>query len=293
MTTLDSSANELAAFSTILSGFDEEFGSPSHGGRFKTETTTMSSPTALNDSNSTKRASPTLGTRRAGRGYKISNNYDPDEPLDVLREMNQMLEEAERSPSSNVDAKNTKKARSYVREAYSTFEDSASRLERDLMEKENQIKRSAAEELRRQLDQDSEFSMDMLAAGDRATILAREAEILRAEEESLRRVREGTRNAAERERQRLENEKVAFANGRANRVSAENKRRGMGPNAREMEAAAMTTPVRQVMRGSGVGGLVTPTRVVPKFKNADEDKENVGARAGAKRAMGSISSIHD
>ena len=293
MTTLDSSANELAAFSTILSGFDEEFGSPSHhGGRFKTETTTMSSPTALNDSNSTKRASPTLGTRRAGRGYKISNNYDPDEPLDVLREMNQMLEEAERSPSSNVDAKNTKKARSYVREAYSTFEDSASRLERDLMEKENQIKRSAAEELRRQLDQDSEFSMDMLAAGDRATILAREAEILRAEEESLRRVREGTRNAAERERQRLENEKVAFANGRANRVSAENKRRGMGPNAREMEAAAMTTPVRQVMRGSGVGGLVTPTRVVPKFKNADEDKENVGARAGAKRAMGSISFLN-
>ena len=289
MTTLDSSTNELAAFSTILSGFDEEFGSPSsHGGRLKTETTSMSSPTALNDSNSTKRASPTLGTRRAGRGYKNSNNYDPDEPLDVLREMNQMLEEAERSPSSNVDAKNTKKARSYVREAYSTFEDSASRLERDLMEKENQIKRSAAEELRRQLDQDSEFSMDMLAAGDRATILAREAEILRAEEESLRRVREGTRNAAERERQRLENEKVAFANGRANRVSAENKRRGMGPNAREMEAAAMTTPVRQVMRGSGVGGLVTPTRVVPKFKNADEDKENVGARAGAKRAMGSI-----
>ena len=292
MTTLDSSTNELAAFSTILSGFDEEFGSPSHGGRFKTETTTMSSPTALNDSNSTKRASPTLGTRHAGRGYKISNNYDPDEPLDVLREMNQMLEEAERSPSSNVDAKNTKKARSYVREAYSTFEDSASRLERDLMEKENQIKRSAAEELRRQLDQDSEFSMDMLAAGDRATILAREAEILRAEEESLRRVREGTRNAAERERQRLENEKVAFANGRANRVSAENKRRGMGPNAREMEAAAMTTPVRQVMRGSGVGGLVTPTRVVPKFKNADEDKENVGARAGAKRAMGSISFLN-
>ena len=281
MTTLDSSTNELAAFSTILSGFDEEFGSPSsHGGRFKTET---SSPTALNDSNSTK---------RAGRGYKNSNNYDPDEPLDVLREMNQMLEEAERSPSSNVDAKNTKKARSYVREAYSTFEDSASRLERDLMEKENQIKRSAAEELRRQLDQDSEFSMDMLAAGDRATILAREAEILRAEEESLRRVREGTRNAAERERQRLENEKVAFANGRANRVSAENKRRGMGPNAREMEAAAMTTPVRQVMRGSGVGGLVTPTRVVPKFKNADEDKENVGARAGAKRAMGSISFLN-
>ena len=293
MTTLDSSANELAAFSTILSGFDEEFGSPSsHGGRLKTETTSMSSPTALNDSNSTKRASPTLGTRRAGRGYKNSNNYDPDEPLDVLREMNQMLEEAERSPSSNVDAKNTKKARSYVREAYSTFEDSASRLERDLMEKENQIKRSAAEELRRQLDQDSEFSMDMLAAGDRATILAREAEILRAEEESLRRVREGTRNAAERERQRLENEKVAFANGRANRVSAENKRRGMGPNAREMEAAAMTTPVRQVMRGSGVGGLVTPTRVVPKFKNADEDKENVGARAGAKRAMGSISFLN-
>ena len=81
--------------------------------------------------------------------------------------------------------------------------------------------------------------MDMLAAGDRATILAREAEILRAEEESLRRVREGTRNAAERERQRLENEKVAFANGRANWVSAENKRRGMGPNAREMEAAAV------------------------------------------------------
>lgn len=293
MTTLDSSTNELAAFSTILSGFDEEFGSPSsHGGRLKTETTSMSSPTALNDSNSTKRASPTLGTRRAGRGYKNSNNYDPDEPLDVLREMNQMLEEAERSPSSNVDAKNTKKARSYVREAYSTFEDSASRLERDLMEKENQIKRSAAEELRRQLDQDSEFSMDMLAAGDRATILAREAEILRAEEESLRRVREGTRNAAERERQRLENEKVAFANGRANRVSAENKRRGMGPNAREMEAAAMTTPVRQVMRGSGVGGLVTPTRVVPKFKNADEDKENVGARVGAKRAMGSISFLN-
>ena len=293
MTTLDSSTNELAAFSTILSGFDEEFGSPSsHGGRLKTETTSMSSPTALNDSNSTKRASPTLGTRRAGRGYKNSNNYDPDEPLDVLREMNQMLEEAERSPSSNVDAKNTKKARSYVREAYSTFEDSASRLERDLMEKENQIKRSAAEELRRQLDQDSEFSMDMLAAGDRATILAREAEILRAEEESLRRVREGTRNAAERERQRLENEKVAFANGRANRVSAENKRRGTGPNAREMEAAAMTTPVRQVMRGSGVGGLVTPTRVVPKFKNADEDKENVGARVGAKRAMGSISFLN-
>ena len=295
MTTLDSSTNELAAFSTILSGFDEEFGSPSsHGGRLKTETTSMSSPTALNDSNSTKRASPTLGTRRAGRGYKNSNNYDPDEPLDVLREMNQMLEEAERSPSSNVDAKNTKKARSYVREAYSTFEDSASRLERDLMEKENQIKRSAAEELRRQLDQDSEFSMDMLAAGDRATILAREAEILRAEEESLRRVREGTRNAAERERQRLENEKVAFANGRANRVSAENKRRGMGPNAKEMEAAAVTTPVRQVMRGSGGGGggLVTPTRVVPKFKNADEDKENVGARAGAKRAMGSISFLN-
>ena len=295
MTTLDSSANELAAFSTILSGFDEEFGSPSsHGGRLKTETTSMSSPTALNDSNSTKRASPTLGTRRAGRGYKNSNNYDPDEPLDVLREMNQMLEEAERSPSSNVDAKNTKKARSYVREAYSTFEDSASRLERDLMEKENQIKRSAAEELRRQLDQDSEFSMDMLAAGDRATILAREAEILRAEEESLRRVREGTRNAAERERQRLENEKVAFANGRANRVSAENKRRGMGPNAKEMEAAAVTTPVRQVMRGSGGGGggLVTPTRVVPKFKNADEDKENVGARVGAKRAMGSISFLN-
>ena len=295
MTTLDSSTNELAAFSTILSGFDEEFGSPSsHGGRLKTETTSMSSPTALNDSNSTKRASPTLGTRRAGRGYKISNNYDPDEPLDVLREMNQMLEEAERSPSSNVDAKNTKKARSYVREAYSTFEDSASRLERDLMEKENQIKRSAAEELRRQLDQDSEFSMDMLAAGDRATILAREAEILRAEEESLRRVREGTRNAAERERQRLENEKVAFANGRANRVSAENKRRGMGPNAKEMEAAAVTTPVRQVMRGSGGGGggLVTPTRVVPKFKNADEDKENVGARVGAKRAMGSISFLN-
>lgn len=254
----------------------------------------MSSPTALNDSNSTKRASPTLGTRRAGRGYKNSNNYDPDEPLDVLREMNQMLEEAERSPSSNVDAKNTKKARSYVREAYSTFEDSASRLERDLMEKENQIKRSAAEELRRQLDQDSEFSMDMLAAGDRATILAREAEILRAEEESLRRVREGTRNAAERERQRLENEKVAFANGRANRVSAENKRRGMGPNAKEMEAAAVTTPVRQVMRGSGGGGggLVTPTRVVPKFKNVDEDKENVGARVGAKRAMGSISFLN-
>ena len=114
----------------------------------------MSSPTALNDSQFT-RASPTLGTRRAGRGYNKSNNYDPDEPLDVLREMNQMLEAAERSPSSNTDAKNTKKARSYVREAYSTFEDSASRLERDLMEKENQIKRSAAEELRRQLDQDS------------------------------------------------------------------------------------------------------------------------------------------
>ena len=132
---------------------------------------------------------------------KDTINYDPDEPLDVLQEMNQMLEAAERSPT-NTNENYTKKARTFVREAYGTFEDSASRLERDLMEKENRMKRDAAEELRRQLDKDSpEFSLDMLASGDRATILAREAEILRAEEESLRRVREGA-SRARRERDR-------------------------------------------------------------------------------------------
>ena len=153
------------------------------------------------------------------------------------------------------------------------------------MEKENRMKRDAAEELRRQLDKDSpEFSLDMLASGDRATILAREAEILRAEEESLRRVREGASRAAERERQRLESERVAHANGRANWVSAENKRRGMGANARASEQSN-PTPVRQAQRGGGVG-TVTPTRIVPKFTtnggDMEEDKENAGAM-GSKR----------
>ena len=196
--------------------------------------------------------------------------------------MNQMLEAAERSPTNN-NENYTKKARTFVREAYGTFEDSASRLERDLMEKENRMKRDAAEELRRQLDKDSpEFSLDMLANGDRATILAREAEILRAEEESLRRVREGASRAAERERQRLESERVAHANGRANWVSAENKSREMRANARASEQSA--TPVEQAQRGGGVG-TVTPTRIVPKFTNGgdmEEDKENSGAM-GSKR----------
>jgi len=278
-TILDNSANEFAAFSTILSGFDEEYVSPN---RKSKSSFSLSSPTAKkNVVENFSSPSPTAGRGRGrgkGGGY---NNYDPDEPLDVLREMNQMLEAAERSPTNNENY--TKKARTFVREAYGTFEDSASRLERDLMEKENRMKRDAAEELRRQLDKDSpEFSLDMLASGDRATILAREAEILRAEEESLRRVREGASRAAERERQRLESERVAHANGRANWVSAENKRRGMRANARASEQSA--TPVEQAQRGGGVG-TVTPTRIVPKFTNGgdmEEDKENSGAM-GSKR----------
>ena len=183
-TILDNSANEFAAFSTILSGFDEEYVSPN---RKSKSSFSLSSPTATkNVVENISSPSPTAGRGRGrgrgkGKGY---NNYDPDEPLDVLQEMNQMLEAAERSPTNNSE-NYTKKARTFVREAYGTFEDSASRLERDLMEKENRMKRDAAEELRRQLDKDSpEFSLDMLASGDRATILAREAEILRAEEES-------------------------------------------------------------------------------------------------------------
>jgi hypothetical protein len=278
-TILDNSANEFAAFSTILSGFDEEYVSPN---RKSKSSFSLSSPTAKNVVENFSSPSPTTGRGR-GRGGKggYKNNYDPDEPLDVLREMNQMLEAAERSPTNNENY--TKKARTFVREAYGTFEDSASRLERDLMEKKNRMKRDAAEESRRQLDKDSpEFSLDMLASGDRATILAREAEILRAEEESLRRVREGASRAAERERQRLESERVVHANGRANWVSAENKRRGMRANARASEQSA--TPVEQAQRGGGVG-TVTPTRIVPKFTNGgdmEEDKENSGAM-GSKR----------
>jgi len=281
-TILDNSANEFAAFSTILSGFDEEYVSPN---RKSKSSFSLSSPTATkNVVENFSSPSPTAGRGRGrgkGKGY---NNYDPDEPLDVLQEMNQMLEAAERSPT-NTNENYTKKARTFVREAYGTFEDSASRLERDLMEKENRMKRDAAEELRRQLDKDSpEFSLDMLASGDRATILAREAEILRAEEESLRRVREGASRAAERERQRLESERVAHANGRANWVSAENKRRGMGANARASEQSN-PTPARQAQRGGGVG-TVTPTRIVPKFTtnggDMEEDKENAGAM-GSKR----------
>ena len=280
-TLLDNSANEFAAFSTILSGFDEEYVSPNR--KSKSSFSLSSSPTAKkNVAESFSSPSPQAGRGRGrGKGY---NNYDPDEPLDVLQEMNQMLEAAERSPT-NTNENYTKKARTFVREAYGTFEDSASRLERDLMEKENRMKRDAAEELRRQLDKDSpEFSLDMLASGDRATILAREAEILRAEEESLRRVREGASRAAERERQRLESERVAHANGRANWVSAENKRRGMGANARASEQSN-PTPARQAQRGGGVG-TVTPTRIVPKFTtnggDMEEDKENAGAM-GSKR----------
>jgi hypothetical protein len=285
MTTLDNSANEFAAFSTILSGFDEEYVSPTSRSKIYQNS---GSPTALNSY-----ASPQNNRRAGGGGYGgyKSNNYDPDEPLDVLQEMNKMLEAAERSPTNEKNINNANKARSYIREAYGTFEDSASRLERDLMEKENRMKRNAAEELRRQLDQDAEFSLDMLANGDRATILAREAEILRAEEESLRRVREGAKHAAEKERQRLENERVAHASGRANWVSAENKRRGMGPNARApVEHEAATTPVQRVQRGSGVG-MVTPTRIVPKFTNNSEmeDKENAGG-AGSKRGKTTRSS---
>ena len=211
------------------------------------------------------------------------NNYDPDEPLDVLREMNQMLEEAETKPDVGMTRIIPKSTHLCSRSVRNVRRLGVS-IGTDLMEKENRMKRDAAEELRRQLDKDSpEFSMDMLAAGDRATILAREAEILRAEEESLRRVREGTRNAAERERQRLESERVAYVNGRANRVSAENKRRGMGANARGV--GAIHDAGRQVPRGSGVG-TVTPTRVVPKFTtnggDMEEDKENAGAM-GSKR----------
>lgn len=283
-TILDNSANEFAAFSTILSGFDEEYKvSPNRKSKSSSFASVLS-PTATKKNVVENFSSPSpTGSRGrgGGKGYNNKNNYDPDEPLDVLQEMNQMLEAAERSPTNNENY--TKKARTFVREAYGTFEDSASRLERDLMEKENRMKRDAAEELRRQLDKDSpEFSLDMLASGDRATILAREAEILRAEEESLRRVREGASRAAERERQRLESERVAHANGRANWVSAENKRRGMGANARASEQSA--TPARQAQRGGGVG-TVTPTRIVPKFTNdgdMEEDKENAGA-AGSKR----------
>lgn len=278
-TILDNSANEFAAFSTILSGFDEEYVSPNR----KSKSFSLSPTAKKNVAESFSSPSPTAGRGRGGGKGGGYNNYDPDEPLDVLREMNQMLEAAERSPTN--DENYTKKARTFVREAYGTFEDSASRLERDLMEKENRMKRDAAEELRRQLDKDSpEFSLDMLASGDRATILAREAEILRAEEESLRRVREGASRAAERERQRLESERVAYVNGRANWVSAENKRRGMGANARASEQSN-PTPVRQAQRGGGVG-TVTPTRIVPKFTtnggDMEEDKENAGAM-GSKR----------
>ena len=278
-TILDNSANEFAAFSTILSGFDEEYVSPNR----KSKSFSLSPTAKKNVAESFSSPSPTAGRGRGGGKGGGYNNYDPDEPLDVLREMNQMLEAAERSPTN--DENYTKKARTFVREAYGTFEDSASRLERDLMEKENRMKRDAAEELRRQLDKDSpEFSLDMLASGDRATILAREAEILRAEEESLRRVREGASRAAERERQRLESERVAHVNGRANWVSAENKRRGMGANARASEQSN-PTPVRQAQRGGGVG-TVTPTRIVPKFTtnggDMEEDKENAGAM-GSKR----------
>ena len=282
-TILDNSANEFAAFSTILSGFDEEYVSPNRNSK---SSFSLSSPTATkNVAENFSSPSPQAGRGRGrGKGGGYNNNYDPDEPLDVLQEMNQMLEAAERSPTNN-NENYTKKARTFVREAYGTFEDSASRLERDLMEKENRMKRDAAEELRRQLDKDSpEFSLDMLASGDRATILAREAEILRAEEESLRRVREGASRAAERERQRLESERVAHANGRANWVSAENKRRGMGANARASEQSN-PTPARQAQRGGGVG-TVTPTRIVPKFTtnggDMEEDKENAGAM-GSKR----------
>ena len=278
-TILDNSANEFAAFSTILSGFDEEYVSPNR----KSKSFSLSPTAKKNVVENFSSPSPTAGRGRGGGKGGGYNNYDPDEPLDVLQEMNQMLEAAERSPTN--DENYTKKARSFVREAYGTFEDSASRLERDLMEKENRMKRDAAEELRRQLDKDSpEFSLDMLASGDRATILAREAEILRAEEESLRRVREGASRAAERERQRLENERVAHANGRANWVGAENKRRGMGANARASEQSN-PTPARQAQRGGGVG-TVTPTRIVPKFTtnggDMEEDKENAGAM-GSKR----------
>ena len=282
-TILDNSANECAAFSTILSGFDEEY-KVSPNRKSKSSSFSSVSPTATKKNVVENFSSPSPTDSRGrggGKGYDNKNNYDPDEPLDVLQEMNQMLEAAERSPTNNENY--TKKARTFVREAYGTFEDSASRLERDLMEKENRMKRDAAEELRRQLDKDSpEFSLDMLASGDRATILAREAEILRAEEESLRRVREGASRAAERERQRLESERVAHANGRANWVSAENKRRGMRANARASEQSA--TPVEQAQRGGGVG-TVTPTRIVPKFTNGgdmEEDKENSGAM-GSKR----------
>ena len=139
----------------------------------------MSSPTALNDSNSTKRASPTLGTRRAGRGYNKSNNYDPDEPLDVLREMNQMPRRGGEKPVVEYRREEHEKS-AFVRSrglqhVRRLGVETGTRLDG---ERKSNKTLTPAEELRRQLDQDSEFSMDMLAAGDRATILAREAEIL-------------------------------------------------------------------------------------------------------------------
>jgi hypothetical protein len=91
-TLLDNSANEFAAFSTILSGFDEEYVSPN---RKSKSSFSLSSPTAKkNVAESFSSPSPQAGRGRGrGKGY---NNYDPDEPLDVLQEMNQMLEAAER-----------------------------------------------------------------------------------------------------------------------------------------------------------------------------------------------------
>ena len=231
MTELDNSANEFAVFSTILTAYDEEI-SPSrranqsqHHRRHQNVDINGSSsgqngkeqnsslPPSLNTYFSASNKSiTTVGLRNNSRS---SRAYDPDEPLDVLREMNDMIEAAERSPSPEKHS-----------HSYRSFEDSASRLEQNLMEKENQMKREAAEKLKRQLENEDGFSVEQLDHGDRQTILAREAEILRAEEESLRRVREGVKRESERMRLRMEDERVAYANVRTNLVSAENKRRG-------------------------------------------------------------------
>ena len=195
-TILDNSANEFAAFSTILSGFDEEYVSPNRKSKFFSLSPTAKKNVAENFSS----PSPTAGRGRGGGKGGGYNNYDPDEPLDVLREMNQMLEAAERSPTN--DENYTKKARTFVREASGTLKT------RPLIgtgfngeRKSNETRRGGG--IEKTVDKDSpEFSLDMLASGDRATILAREAEILRAEEESLRRGTSKASRAAERERDR-------------------------------------------------------------------------------------------
>jgi hypothetical protein len=265
MTTLDNSANEFAAFSTILSGFDDEI-SPS---RFSNNSTngykSQSSPT-------------TQSINRANKNeQRFSKRYDPDDTLDCLQEMNDMLLKAEneRSPE-RVVKKNTfedfdfskkSSSRATMNDAddgkmYRQFEDSAERIARDQITRENEMKQTAKLELKRQLDRD-DYSIDTFDDVDRKTILAREAEILRREEESVRRVRERTDIEIDKQRMRVDMERQAYANARTNYVSAENKRRGSHVNKSQGDMKQQ----QQLQQAA--------TRVVPQYESPSAGKENV------------------